>query len=84
MSKLDADVPVLQLSEFTLGRPYHAALCRLGPRQSATSFHTHQDFYELFCVLSGRGQHRLSVGTSAESDTRCAIPAPLRPRRNST
>lgn len=67
MSKLDADVPVLQLSEFTLGRPYHAALCRLGPRQSATSFHTHQDFYELFFVLSGRGQHRLSVGTQALS-----------------
>jgi AraC family cel operon transcriptional repressor len=59
--------PVLQLSEFTLGRPYHAALCRLGPRHSATSFHTHQDFYELFYVLSGRGQHRLSVGTQALS-----------------
>jgi AraC family cel operon transcriptional repressor len=59
------DGPVLRLSEFTLGRPYHAALCRLGPRHSATSFHTHQDFYELFYVLSGRGQHRLSVGTHA-------------------
>jgi AraC family cel operon transcriptional repressor len=58
----DIDVPVLQLSEFTIGRPYHAALCRLGPRHSATSFHTHQDFYELFFVLSGRGQHRLSAG----------------------
>ena len=59
--------PALQLSEFTLGRPYHAALCRLGPRHSATSFHTHQDFYELFFVLSGRGQHRLSIGAQALS-----------------
>ena len=53
---------MLQLSEFTLGRPYHAALCRVGPRYADTVFHTHQDFYELFYVLSGRGQHRLSVG----------------------
>ncbi len=59
------DGPVLHLSEFTLGRPYHAALMRLGPRHSATSFHTHQDFYELFYVLSGRGEHRLSVGAQA-------------------
>lgn len=59
--------PVLQLSEFTLGRPYHAALCRLGPRSSATLFHTHQDFYELFYVLSGGGQHRLSTGAQALS-----------------
>ncbi len=59
--------PVLHLSEFTLGRPYHAALMRLGPRHSATSFHTHQDFYELFYVLSGRGEHRLSVGAQALS-----------------
>jgi AraC-like DNA-binding protein len=43
------------------------ALCRLGPRHSATSFHTHQDFYELFFVLSGRGQHRLSVAAQALS-----------------
>jgi AraC-like DNA-binding protein/mannose-6-phosphate isomerase-like protein (cupin superfamily) len=61
------DGPVLQLSEFTLGRPYHAALCRVGPRHPATSFHTHQDFYELFYVLSGQGQHRLSVGAQALS-----------------
>ncbi len=54
--------PALQLSEFTLGRPYHAALVRLSPRHPATAFHTHQDFYELFYVLSGRGEHRLSAG----------------------
>jgi AraC family cel operon transcriptional repressor len=67
MPGFDADGPALRLSEFTLGRPYHAALCRLGPRHSATSFHTHQDFYELFYVLSGSGQHRLSVGAQALS-----------------
>src|SRR5579859_5979119 len=53
---------VLQLSEFTLGRPYHAALCRVSPRHPPVSFHTHQDFYELFYVLAGRGEHRLSAG----------------------
>lgn len=63
MSASDIDGPVLRLSGFTLGRPYHAALCTLGPRSPATAFHTHHDFYELFYVLSGRGQHRLSVGT---------------------
>jgi AraC-like DNA-binding protein/mannose-6-phosphate isomerase-like protein (cupin superfamily) len=56
---------VLQLSEFTLGRPYHAALCRVSPRHPVVSFHTHQDFYELFYVLSGRGEHRLSTGCQA-------------------
>jgi AraC-like DNA-binding protein/mannose-6-phosphate isomerase-like protein (cupin superfamily) len=58
---------VLQLSELTLGRPYHAALCRVGPRQPTTIFHTHRDFYELFYVLSGRGEHRLSTGCQALS-----------------
>lgn len=53
---------VLQLSEHTLGRPYHAALCRVSPRQPPVGFHTHQDFYELFYVVAGRGEHRLSAG----------------------
>lgn len=54
---------VLQLSEFTLGRPYHAALCRVSPRHPPISLHTHQDFYELFYVVAGRGEHRLSAGS---------------------
>jgi AraC family cel operon transcriptional repressor len=58
---------VVQLGELTLGRPYHAALCRLSPRQPTTIFHTHRDFYELFYVLSGRGEHRLSTGCQALS-----------------
>jgi AraC-like DNA-binding protein/mannose-6-phosphate isomerase-like protein (cupin superfamily) len=53
---------VLRLSEFTLGRPYHAALCRVSARHTTVTFHTHQDFYELFYVLSGRGEHRLATG----------------------
>ncbi len=53
---------VLQLSEHTLGRPYHAALCRVSPRHAPVGFHTHQDFYELFYVLDGSGEHRLSAG----------------------
>lgn len=53
---------VLRLSEFTLGRPYHAALCRLTSRDVTTSVHSHQDFYELFFVLSGRGEHKTPFG----------------------
>jgi len=56
---------VLQLSELTLGRPYHAALCRMTARHTTVTRHTHQDFYELFFVLSGRGEHRLSVAGQA-------------------
>jgi AraC-like DNA-binding protein/mannose-6-phosphate isomerase-like protein (cupin superfamily) len=53
---------VLRLSEFTLGRPYHAALCRLTSRGITTSVHSHQDFYELFFVLSGQGEQRTPFG----------------------
>jgi AraC family transcriptional regulator, dual regulator of chb operon len=53
---------VLRLSEFTLGRPYHAALCRLVSRDVTTSVHSHQDFYELFFVLSGQGEHKTPFG----------------------
>jgi AraC-like DNA-binding protein/mannose-6-phosphate isomerase-like protein (cupin superfamily) len=53
---------VLRLSEFTLGRPYHAALCRLASRDVTTSVHSHQDFYELFFVLSGQGEHKTPFG----------------------
>jgi AraC family cel operon transcriptional repressor len=56
---------VLQLGELTLGRPYHAALCRVSARHTTVTLHTHQDFYELFFVLSGRGEHRLSSGYQA-------------------
>jgi AraC family cel operon transcriptional repressor len=58
---------VLQLSEVAPGRPYHAALCRVSPRHTTVTFHTHRDFYELFYVLSGRGEHRLSAGCQALS-----------------
>lgn len=66
----EAPVPrgsVLRLSEVAVGRPYHAALCRVSPRHPATSFHTHHDFYELFYVLSGRGEHRLAAGRQSLS-----------------
>lgn len=53
---------VLQLGEFTLGRPYHAALCQVSSRSTHVRFHTHQDFYELFYVVAGGGEHRLSSG----------------------
>ena len=53
---------VLQLGELTLGRPYHAALCQVSSRNTTVRFHTHQDFYELFYVVSGGGEHRLSTG----------------------
>jgi AraC-like DNA-binding protein/mannose-6-phosphate isomerase-like protein (cupin superfamily) len=54
--------PVLRLSEFTLGRPYHAAHHVMSARD-ARGFHTHKDFYEVFYVLAGRGEHRTSLGT---------------------
>ncbi len=53
---------VLRLSEFTLGRPYHAALVRLASRGITTSAHSHQDFYELFYVLRGQGEQRTPFG----------------------
>jgi AraC-like DNA-binding protein len=56
---------VLRLSEFTLGRPYHAALCRLASRDVTTSVHSHQDFYELFFVLSGQGEHKTPCGSDS-------------------
>jgi AraC-like DNA-binding protein/mannose-6-phosphate isomerase-like protein (cupin superfamily) len=54
---------VLRLSEFTLGRPYHAALCHLTSRGITTSVHSHQDFYELFFVLRGQGEQRTPFGS---------------------
>jgi AraC family cel operon transcriptional repressor len=56
---------VLRLSEFTLGRPYHAALCRLSSRDVTTSVHSHLDFYELFLVLSGQGEQRTPFGSQS-------------------
>lgn len=53
---------ILRTSEFTLGRPYHAALCQVRPRHNTVTVHTHQDFYELFYILSGAGEHRLPTG----------------------
>jgi AraC-like DNA-binding protein/mannose-6-phosphate isomerase-like protein (cupin superfamily) len=52
---------VLRMSEFTLGRPYHAALC-VASRDITTSVHSHQDFYELFFVLRGQGEHKTPFG----------------------
>lgn len=53
--------PALRLSEYTFGRPYHAALVRLTPRTS-TITHTHQDYAEFFYILRGVGEHRLPFG----------------------
>jgi AraC-like DNA-binding protein len=56
-----AAVPTLRLSEYALGRPYHAAHYRLSARDT-TEFHTHRDFYEVFYVLTGQGEHRTPSG----------------------
>ena len=56
-----AAVLTLRLSECALGRPYHAAHHRLNP-QDRKEFHTHRDFYEVFYVLTGQGEHGTPAG----------------------
>jgi AraC family transcriptional regulator, dual regulator of chb operon len=41
------------------GRPYHAALVVIRPRNPVSEPHTHADFYELLYVVAGQGQQRL-------------------------
>jgi AraC-like DNA-binding protein/mannose-6-phosphate isomerase-like protein (cupin superfamily) len=57
---------VLRLSEYTLGRPYYAALVHLTPRE-ATGVHTHGDFFEFFYVRRGTGDHVVPKGRQALS-----------------
>lgn len=59
----------LWFGEVAAGEPYHAALVYVPPRwQRRVVPHMHADFYELFCVVTGRGVHsvgetRLPLGT---------------------
>ena len=53
----------LRLSEFTLGRPYHAAFVRIKGRDRRAIFHTHDDFCEVFYVVGGHGEHRTLSGS---------------------
>lgn len=54
----------LHIGPIAAGKPYHAALIVLSPRQpSAPILHRHVDFCEMFYVLSGHGTHRLAGGT---------------------
>jgi AraC family transcriptional regulator, dual regulator of chb operon len=54
---------VLRFEAHALGRPYHAAHVRLGPRAALTGPHRHADFYELIGVVDGRGHQHLGTGT---------------------
>ncbi|MGH3491271.1 MAG: helix-turn-helix domain-containing protein [Actinopolymorphaceae bacterium] len=54
---------VLQFEAHALGRPFHAAHVRLGPRGALTGPHRHADFYELMGVVDGRGEQHLETGT---------------------
>ncbi|MEQ4206198.1 AraC family transcriptional regulator [Actinopolymorpha sp. B9G3] len=54
---------VLRFEAHALGRPYHAAHVRLGPRAALTGPHRHADFYELMSVVDGRGEQHLETGT---------------------
>ncbi|TCO55899.1 helix-turn-helix transcriptional regulator [Actinocrispum wychmicini] len=60
---------MLRFELHALGRPYHAALVRVGPRADSAP-HAHVDFHELMCVVGGRGQHLLAHGPEplAEGD----------------
>jgi AraC-like DNA-binding protein/mannose-6-phosphate isomerase-like protein (cupin superfamily) len=64
VSQVDlSHVQRLKLHEFTLGRPYHAAFVRISSRDRGATFHTHDDFYEVFYVVGGYGDHRAPFGS---------------------
>jgi AraC-like DNA-binding protein/mannose-6-phosphate isomerase-like protein (cupin superfamily) len=52
----------LRFESHAFGRPYHAALVRIPARARDTELHTHADFHEYMGIVSGRGEHLLSVG----------------------
>jgi AraC-like DNA-binding protein/mannose-6-phosphate isomerase-like protein (cupin superfamily) len=53
---------LLRFELHALGRPYHAARVRLGPREGDSAPHGHADFHELMAIESGRGDHLLPGG----------------------
>lgn len=53
----------LRFGDHALGRAFHAAVLRLGPRSPDTGMHGHADYYELVQVRAGRGRHLLPGGT---------------------
>ena len=55
----------LRFEAHALGRTYHAALVRLGPRAGGSDPHGHADFYELMGVLDGHGEQRVETGTQS-------------------
>ncbi|MQA62932.1 MAG: helix-turn-helix domain-containing protein [Actinophytocola sp.] len=66
---VDVAVQELRFADYALGRPFHAAVLRLGSRTTGTGVHGHADYYEFVHVRSGHGRHqvggqvqRLSVG----------------------
>lgn len=56
-------IELLWFERHAVGRPYHAARVRLGPRARQSMLHEHADFYELFGVTAGRGEQQF-VGHS--------------------
>ncbi|MFC0622870.1 helix-turn-helix transcriptional regulator [Kribbella deserti] len=54
---------LLRFELSALGRPYHAARVRFGPRSRDSDLHGHADFHELMGVVAGSGEHLLDTGT---------------------
>ncbi len=55
--------PQLRFEAHALGRAYHAALVRLGPRAGGSDPHGHADFYELMGIVDGHGEQQVETGT---------------------
>ncbi|SDR76750.1 AraC family transcriptional regulator [Actinopolymorpha singaporensis] len=55
----------LRFESHALGRAYHAAQVRLGPRSGGSDRHGHADFYELMGVVDGYADHHVGTGVQA-------------------
>ncbi|MFD2078699.1 AraC-like ligand binding domain-containing protein [Actinopolymorpha cephalotaxi] len=55
----------LRFESHAVGRAYHAALVRLGPRSGGSDRHGHADFYELMTVVAGYADHHVGSGVQA-------------------
>ncbi|MGW5363078.1 helix-turn-helix domain-containing protein [Actinopolymorpha pittospori] len=53
----------LRFESHALGRTFHAAHVRLGPRSGGSDLHGHADFYELMGVVDGCGEHHAGSGS---------------------
>jgi len=54
-------IDTVSLGPVALGRPFHAALVRIGPRDARSLPHAHADLCEFCYVVRGRGAQRIGL-----------------------